>query len=203
MYQGNLYVLGAGTSEKNWLQARQFPFFLHFPENLPETIETPGIALIRVDLGTSFGVIKNKHIPFLCYGDISDIERAFLIGAKDFIAFPFDIHELTARISRQLFLERTVLFQEYAISLQGNTLHGPQGTILLNDEEARILKMFALSEKHRIHRRVITEHFKPELQVKSRWIDMTIFRLRHKLALISDKNKPLQIKTIYGFGYQI
>ena len=201
--QGTLYILGAGSSEKDWFQAGQFPFSIVFLEHFPEKADTSGILLLSMEATITYRFAHLKQMPFLCYGDQSEIDRAFLLGAKDFIRFPFDLKECTVRVSRQLFLEQATLFPEYAISLQGNILQGPKGTIVVNDEEARILRILALSEHHRIQRAVIQKHIWPDVQADSRSIDMTISRLRRKLDLISDQDKPLQIKTIYGFGYQI
>jgi len=191
------------VSDRNWLQSRQFPFTVQCIETIPETYHIPSIALISTDIAETFKFNLANYIPFLCYGEASTIGRAFLIGAKDFIRYPFDEYELKARVSRLLFVNREIQFPEYAISLHGNTLYGPGGTIELNDDEVCILKMLEVSENLRIHRRVIKEYIHPELQGNSRSIDMTISRLRHKLKVISDQNNPLQIKTIYGFGYHI
>jgi len=200
--EGTLYILGAGSSEKDWLQAGKFPFSYVFIEQIPEQLVSPGCLLIPVEKA-AYRLSHSIPMPFLCYGEPEEIDRAFLLGAKDYIRYPFDVKEFTVRISRILFLEQTIAFPEYAISLQGNMLQGPQGSIRVNDEEARILQLFALSEQHRIHRSVLRAHIWPELQADSRSIDMTISRLRRKLSSISDQNKPLQIKTIYGLGYQM
>ncbi|AEJ18397.1 winged helix-turn-helix domain-containing protein [Gracilinema caldarium] len=190
-------------SDQNWLQSRQFPFSVQCTINIPETYHIPSIALISTNRAETFKFNLVNHIPFLCYGEASTIGHAFLFGAKDFIRYPFDEDELKARISRLLFVNREIEFPEYAVSLHGNTLYGPAGAIELNDDEVCILKILEVSENHRIHKRIIKEHIHPELQPNSRSIDMMISRLRHKLKVISDQNKPLQIKTIYGFGYQI
>ncbi|HON13161.1 MAG TPA: winged helix-turn-helix domain-containing protein [Treponema sp.] len=201
--QGTLYILGATTEEMRWLQTGDFPFSLLFPEEIPIKTELPALLFLSIPIAVNIAASCKPQIPFICFGELSEIDVAFLIGAKDFIRRPFDKTEFTARISRHLVLEQETQFPEHAIYLQGNTIHGPRGSVQLNDDEANILRILSLSENHRIHRRILQEHLKKGIKTNSRSIDMIISRLRHKLHAVSDQDKPLQIKTIYGYGYQI
>lgn len=201
--QGILYVLGAGESVLSWLQRREFSFTIVHQQQLPRSLKLPAVCLLPIQAESQVPQNPFYRIPCVFYGDLSNIEDAFGLGARDFIQYPFNQKEFTARISRLLFLQKTVAFPLYAVSLQGNLLQGPKGTIALNDEEASIVRMFAVSENHRLNRIVLQQTLWPGLQVTSRMADVTISRLRKKLAKISCEDKPLQIKAIQGFGYRI
>ena len=203
LHRGNLYVIGAETVVQDWFRTVQFPFSVIVTNELPEKIAHPALVLLPNTLIASIGFKHCNGLPFISYGSLSEIERAFFLGACDFISFPFDYREFTVRVSRQLFMQREIQFPEYNISLHKNMLHGPAGTIELNNTETSILQMLAVSEKHQISRSVLQKQLWPGLQRNSRMTDMTISRLRRKLDAVSDKNKPLQIKTLYGFGYKL
>lgn len=201
--QGILYVFEAGESVLSWLRMREFPFTIVHQQQLPRRLKLPAVCLLPIPAESQLPQHPFHRIPCVFYGDISNIEDAFGLGARDFIQYPFNQKEFTARISRLLFLQKTITFPLYSISLQGNVLQGPKGTIDLNDAEANIVRMLAVSENHRLNRTVLQQTLWPGLQVTSRMVDVTISRLRKKLAKISHEGKPLQIKAIQGFGYQI
>ncbi|WP_304223666.1 winged helix-turn-helix domain-containing protein [Gracilinema caldarium] len=201
--QGNLYVIGADPAVQSWFRAAQFPFSVILAHEVPEKAAQSTLVLVPNSLIVSKGYYQLNNHPFISYGNLSEIETAFFLGARDFISYPFDYREFTVRVSRQLFMQREIQFPEYNISLHDKILKGPAGTIELNDTEALILRMLAVSEKHQISRSVLQGQLWPGRQKTSRIADMAVCRLRRKLERVSDKNKSFQIKTLYGFGYQL
>lgn len=150
--------------------------------------------------------IQDTPIIFLtALGEEEDILRGFALGAEDYIAKPFRIKEVLARIQRSL-RPHPAISQEEKETIQYETL-------LLNDqtfsatiegEDIGLTKMeyellhFLVQHPGAVYSRseLLTQVWPDNGLVLDRTVDVTITRLRKKIGIYKDN-----LKTKTGYGY--
>lgn len=133
------------------------------------------------------------------------------MGADDYIAKPFDLRELLARVKSVLRrveglraargTPQRVRFGACELDLQGHQLWAADGSeIAMTAMEFDLLKVFALNPNRVLSRDQLMElaHHK-DLDVFDRSVDLRIMRLRRKIEV--DAEKPDVLKTVRGAGY--
>lgn len=134
------------------------------------------------------------------------------VGADDYIAKPFELRELHARVKSILRringtqvteIKNTsyCAFGQCQLDIQGRRLLDAEGKELsLTSMEFELLKVFASNPNRALNRDQLMNlaHHK-EWDVFDRSIDLRIMRLRRKVEL--DAKKPAVIKTVRGGGY--
>jgi len=138
----------------------------------------------------------------------TDKAKGLLSGADDYIAKPFDLAELEARIvavmrrykapSRPSVLRVGEL--EIDDSVKQVKLKGR--TVSLSPKEYELLKLLA-SEPGRVfsHREIIAEVWQNKPFITSSDVTKYIYLLREKLE--DDPENPKYILTVRGFGYKL
>ena len=152
-------------------------------------------------------------------GDLIDRVAGLEAGADDYVAKPFHLREILARI-------RTVLrraqppavsavpspeaavpageilrFQGWEMDLLRRELRKPGGEVApLTSNEFELLRVFATHANHVLNRDQLMELVKGrEWEAYDRAIDTQIVRLRKKIEV--DPAKPTLVKTVRGAGY--
>ena len=144
-------------------------------------------------------------------GDTVDRVAGLEVGADDYIAKPFDLRELLARVRsvlRRVAAMPTkptapdqVRFGRFILDLAGNSLATEAGeAIALTSMEFDLLKVFATHPNRVLSRDQLLDlaHGRGA-EPFDRSIDIRITRLRHKIE--ADPDKPQIIKTVRGAGY--
>ena len=132
------------------------------------------------------------------------------IGADDYVAKPFDMRELLARVKSVLRrLEQgnqpeqpgKIRFGRCDLDLEAHKLHDETGTeIPLTAMEYDLLRVFAENPGKALNRDQLMElAHNRGWDVFDRSIDLRIMRLRRKIEL--DPDKPEVLKTVRGVGY--
>jgi DNA-binding response OmpR family regulator len=135
------------------------------------------------------------------------------IGADDYIAKPFDLRELLARVKSVLRRAqrepsaataeagRTVKVGSCALDLSAHRLLDASGAeIPLTSMEFDLLRVFVERPNQVLSRDQLLSHTRNrEWEPFDRSIDIRIARLRRKLE--TDPEKPQLIKTVRGAGY--
>jgi two-component system phosphate regulon response regulator OmpR len=144
-------------------------------------------------------------------GDTIDRVAGLEVGADDYIAKPFDLRELLARV--RSVLRRTgalpakptrhdqVRFGRYILDLAGNSLATDAGEqVALTSMEFDLLKALATHPRRVLSRDQLLDlaHGR-DSEPFDRSIDIRVTRLRHKIE--TDPAKPQIIKTVRGVGY--
>ncbi|MBL7833142.1 MAG: response regulator transcription factor [Cyclobacteriaceae bacterium] len=129
------------------------------------------------------------------------------LGADDYLAKPFFLPELAARVSavirrRHFNGSNRITFHEIAVDLLGKTLHVNEQPVELTRKEYDLL-VFLLANRNRVvSKNAIAEHLSgddAELLDKFDFIYTHMKNLKRKLA---DAGSGDYIKTVYGLGYK-
>jgi two-component system, OmpR family, response regulator len=135
--------------------------------------------------------------------DLPDRLRAFELGAADFVAKPFWIEELVARIRSRLRLDderpkRVVRWDGVALDLDARTAAVDGRTASLTPTEFAVLAFLVERRGRAVSRNVLAEQALASLdEPDARTVDSHVARLRKKLGA-----GAAAIATVWGIGYR-
>jgi DNA-binding response OmpR family regulator len=150
-------------------------------------------------------------------GDVIDRVVGLELGADDYIAKPFHVREVVARIrtvlkraannrvessgNAALDKRSIVRFAGWQLDQPKRELRSPEGKLCaLTTAEFDLLTVFVKRPNRVLTRDAIMEHLKGDnWAANDRAIDTQVARLRKKLE--SDRDHPSLIKTVRGVGY--
>jgi two-component system phosphate regulon response regulator OmpR len=178
----------------------------------------PQLVLLDVRLPGEDGLalarwLRERHdvaiIMVTSAGEVIDRVVGLEVGADDYIAKPFDLRELLARVKSVLRRasgekpspSRRVPFGSCVLDLDRHQLIGAAGEdIPLTAMEFDLLRAFAEHPNRVLSRdQLLTLTRNREWEPFDRSIDIRIARLRRKIE--QDPDNPRTIKTIRGSGY--
>jgi two-component system, OmpR family, response regulator len=182
--------------------------------------QVPELVLLDLRLPGEDGLalarwLRERHdlaiIMLTAAGEVIDRVVGLEVGADDYIAKPFDLRELLARIKSVLrraarpagaaAASRRVSFGPCTLDLDRHQLIGRNGEELpLTGMEFDLLRAFAEHPNRVLSRdQLLTLTRNREWEPFDRSIDIRIARLRRKIE--TDPDKPKTIKTVRGSGY--
>ncbi|MDY4740097.1 MAG: response regulator transcription factor [Alloprevotella sp.] len=184
---------------------------------------TPQHALLLLDvmMGGMSGfqlaeLLRRQHndipIIFLTAKDTeTDLLRGFQTGADDYIAKPFSLHEVLARVKAVLHRQERIPVPEKQEAELAQTIHSGgiladllRKVVLVNGEEVRLspkeLGILCLLLRHpgRVFSReeILAQVWRGESYVLDRTVDVHIARIRRKLG-----NEGMRLTNRQGYGY--
>ncbi|MBK6837772.1 MAG: response regulator transcription factor [Bacteroidetes bacterium] len=141
-------------------------------------------------------------------GSIDDKITGLDLGADDYLAKPFSLLELQARM--QAILRRkhglknnTIQIHDFIMDIQNRSVFFEKNVINLTKKEFDILHYMALHKNRVITRVQLTEHIWGDVleeDYESNYIDVHIKNLRKKLAAFANSDF---IETVRGIGYRL
>ena len=152
---------------------------------------------------------KEKDIPVIMLSakdSVMDKVAGLQIGADDYIAKPFAIEELIARI--QVRFRRTekvksniIKFKDLSIQLESRTVMKNEEKINLTNKEYELL-ILLLNNKGKVVTRdnILNEVWGYDYDAGTNVVDVYVSYLRNKL---DEKNKEAYIETVRAVGYII
>lgn len=152
---------------------------------------------------------KEKDIPVIMLSakdSVMDKVAGLQIGADDYIAKPFAIEELIARI--QVIFRRTekvksniIKFKDLSIQLESRTVMKNEEKINLTNKEYELL-ILLLNNKGKVVTRdnILNEVWGYDYDAGTNVVDVYVSYLRNKL---DEKNKEAYIETMRAVGYII
>ena len=152
---------------------------------------------------------KEKDIPVIMLSakdSVMDKVAGLQIGADDYIAKPFAIEELIARI--QVIFRRAekvksniIKFKDLSIQLESRTVMKNEEKINLTNKEYELL-ILLLNNKGKVVTRdnILNEVWGYDYDAGTNVVDVYVSYLRNKL---DEKNKEAYIETVRAVGYII
>jgi len=135
--------------------------------------------------------------------ELADRLRSFGLGAADFVAKPFFLEELVARIRSRLRVQETsphrvVKWSDAALDLDARTLSVRGAAIALTRHELDVLAYLVERPGRAISRRQLAESaLAGEGDREARTVDTHIARVRKKLGAAA-----ASVVTVWGIGYR-
>ncbi|HEX4103938.1 MAG TPA: response regulator transcription factor [Candidatus Paceibacterota bacterium] len=152
---------------------------------------------------------RGKNFPIIILsvtGDVSTKIEALNLGADDYLAKPFSLAELLARVRALLRRERKIVgprlsLGDLEMDTQAHTVARAGKRIELNRKEFALLEYLMRNPGTTLTRAMILEHvWDMNADPFTNTVDVHIRFLREKID-IGHKKKLL--KTVHGFGYKI
>jgi len=199
-------------------------------EAMRRVLDSERVDLVLLDLvmpgedGLSLArhVRQRSDIPIIMLtgkGDLIDRVAGLEAGADDYIAKPFHLREVLARIRTVLrrgrttaapgaaadtgagVEEETLVFQGWRLDLVRRELRRPDGEVVpLTAGEFDLLRVFAGHPNRVLGRDRLMNLVKgQEWEAYDRAVDAQVVRLRKKIE--ADPSNPALIKTVRGAGY--
>jgi DNA-binding response OmpR family regulator len=162
-----------------------------------------GLALLQEWRSTGF----NEPVLILSARDaVQDRIKGLDLGADDYLAKPFSLEELLARVRsllrRQVSVKETVLeHRGIRMDLLGRTVSLGGTAVDLTSREFALLEIFLQNAGRILTRTLISEKiWESHYDVDTNLLDVYMSKLRTKLE--PTPGKPL-FKTVRGVGYQM
>jgi two-component system alkaline phosphatase synthesis response regulator PhoP len=142
--------------------------------------------------------------------DVGSKVKALEMGADDYLAKPFDLAELVARVKalvrrstaeRQLPASRVIRFDRYRIDLDSREAETNEGLVVLGEKEAEILALLVRADGAILSRAdIIEEVWGLDAFPVERTVDNYLVRLRKLFE--PDPRQPRHIVTVRGAGFR-
>ena len=134
--------------------------------------------------------------------NVDDRVRGLHLGADDYLAKPFEIVELQARVEavlrRYKKLDRMLEVGGLEIDTYSRTVRRDGAEIALTKKEFDLLLLFARNPNIALYRETIYERvWESDYMGDSRTVDLHIQRLRKKVGWVQ------QLKAVYKIGYRL
>jgi two-component system response regulator MprA len=134
---------------------------------------------------------------------LHDVLSGFAAGADDYLAKPFHINELIARLQvalRRAAPPRAAEVTELTLDPTSHALLGPAGAQRLTPTEYRVLAALMASPREVVRRRSLLAAGWPDgARVADNTLDQYLARLRRKLVAAGEAGRS--ITTVHGVGY--
>ena len=150
-----------------------------------------------------YSELKNysSSIPVIfitAYSDVEHIEKAFNIGASDYIKKPFELKELELRVKRLVFknTDRIKITDNYSFDIKKLKLFYKDEEVELTPNEKYFLEILVKNINNVVNSEIIKNYVWEEKAICDNTLRTQVKKLRNKL-------KENFIKNVRGCGYKI
>lgn len=154
--------------------------------------------------------IKVPILMLTARGDVKDRVKGLKMGADDYLAKPFEVIELLARMEAVLrrvndspphLIDSLFCFGDLAVDLNKEEVLRGGSPVALTAKEFALLRYFIAKPNERLPRQILLEEvwgYKGVLNTRT--VDLHVAQLRQKLE--RDPKHPLHILTLFRSGYK-
>ena len=154
--------------------------------------------------------IKVPILMLTARGDVKDRVKGLKMGADDYLAKPFEVIELLARMEAVLrrvndspphLIDSLFCFGDLAVDLNKEEVLRGVSPVALTAKEFALLRYFIAKPNERLPRQILLEEvwgYKGVLNTRT--VDLHVAQLRQKLE--RDPKHPLHILTLFRSGYK-
>ena len=154
--------------------------------------------------------IKVPILMLTARGDVKDRVKGLKMGADDYLAKPFEVTELLARMEAVLrrvndspphLIDSLFCFGDLAVDLNKEEVLRGGSPVALTAKEFALLRYFIAKPNERLPRQILLEEvwgYKGVLNTRT--VDLHVAQLRQKLE--RDPKHPLHILTLFRSGYK-
>ena len=151
---------------------------------------------------------ESSFIILTARGSVEDKVAGLGMGADDYLAKPFSLLELQARMQAVLrrkhgLQKNTIKVRDFEIDIQNRTITQNGKNVPLTKKEFDILNYLILHKNRVLTRMQLTEHIWGDIledDYESNYIDVHIKNLRKKLSAFTSVD---WIETVRGIGYRV
>jgi len=154
--------------------------------------------------------IKVPILMLTARGDVKDRVKGLKMGADDYLAKPFEVIELLARMEAVLrrvndspphLIDSLFCFGDLAVDLNKEEVLRGGSPVALTAKEFALLRYFIAKPNERLPRQILLEEvwgYKGVLNTRT--VDLHVAQLRQKLE--RNPKHPLHILTLFRSGYK-
>lgn len=136
-------------------------------------------------------------------GDVKSRVDGLYAGASDYLAKPFDMNELLARIHARLRRRATpdtIRFGDLELVVEDRSCTVAGEPVRLTEQEFNVLSLLIVNQGRVFSKTAIEDRLYPGEGPRSNAVEALISKLRRKLA---DAGTTERIQTIRGLGYVV
>ena len=139
---------------------------------------------------------------------LEDKVRGLHLGADDYLAKPFHLAELSARVAaiirRKSFEGKTkIAIDHLVLDLADKTLKSPAGKIIpLTRKEYELLLYFVSNKNRVVTKEAIVEHLWGDSIAMADNFDFVYSHIKNLRKKLMEAGCPDYVQTIYGMGYK-
>jgi len=173
-------------------------------------ISLPGADGMRILQAIRAREINTPVLMLTARGDVATKVDAFDLGADDYLAKPFNVSELTARVralvrrsqaDRAIPSNRIIEFGRYRINLVTREAQTNEGPVVLSEKEAAFMElMFKACGSTLSRSDILDEVWGMDSNPTVRTVDNLVLRLRKLFE--AELERPRHILTVRGVGYR-
>lgn len=151
---------------------------------------------------------KNKSVIIIsAKNDVDDKVKGLNLGADDYLAKPFHLAELTARVKsvirrKTLDGQNIIDIKNIQINLDDRTLAVNNEIIPLNRKEFDILAYFVTNKNRLINKTALAEHIWGDNIDQADDFEFIYSQIKNLRKKLKEAGADAQIQAVYGLGYK-
>jgi DNA-binding response OmpR family regulator len=156
-----------------------------------------------IDVAEALADDEADIVMLTARGDVESRVRGLYAGAADYLAKPFDMHELLARVYARLrsrTRDRAYRWGPLELVADEGVCHAHGRTVELTAQERALLELLLANQGRVYGKATLEERLYPETPPASNAIEALVSRVRKKLAAAGVEDV---IRTIRGLGYVV
>ncbi len=152
---------------------------------------------------------KDSNVIIISAKDsLDDKIKGLNLGADDYLAKPFHIAELNARIKavlrRKKFDGKNALnLSNIILDIDERTLIVDNQLVALNRKEFDMLYYFMLNKNRLVSKTALAEHVWGDNIDQADSLDFIYYQIKNLRKRLRDANAEIEIEAVYGIGYRL